>query len=205
MRKAFIGLSTPVGFDYLNSASRTTADQYSSPNPVLDSPFGLMLFFDELVFLSKSLCPENMRSLSFVNCLDELNVLPNVSAVEIESTRQAMKNGSGLKACYGTSFQESVSYAGVLDEMGVDNHSHGLKIGNFSGMANTDEYNLAIDLLFLEKLNDPSLELVTNSRLRLAQGATPEQWIAAKLTELLVIENISNYLTPSGPGRVKTK
>ncbi|MGI2112000.1 hypothetical protein ACRN9G_00160 [Shewanella frigidimarina] len=199
MRKAFIGLSTPVGFDYLNSATKTTADQKSSPNPILDSPFGLMLLFDKIIFLSKSLCPENMRNLSFVECLDEQGTLPLVTKDEIDLTISAMGNNKALKILPGLSFQDSVFDAGVFDGMGVDNHTHSLKIGNYQGFANSDANNLAIDLLYLSKLNDSSIELITNSRLRLAQNATPEQWTSSKLTELLVIENISNYLTPSGP------
>jgi hypothetical protein len=199
LRKAFIGLSTPVGFDYLNPATKTMADQKSSPNPILDSPFGLMLLFDKIIFLSISLCPENMRNLSFVECLDEQGTLPIVSKDEIESTISKMIDNNSLKVLSGSSFQDSVSDAGVFDGMGVDNHSHLLKIGNYLGFANSDTNKLAIDLLFLSKLNDSSIELITNSRLRLVQNATPEQWTSSKLTELLVIENISNYLTPKGP------
>jgi hypothetical protein len=33
-----------------------------SPNPILDSPFGLMLLYDELWFLTKDLCPTNLRN-----------------------------------------------------------------------------------------------------------------------------------------------
>ncbi|WP_345984757.1 hypothetical protein WCX49_08990 [Sulfurimonas sp. HSL-1656] len=199
MREAYIGLSTPVGFDYLNTATKTKADQTSSPNPILDSPFGLMLLFDKLVFLSKSLCPENMRNLPFVEFLDENGSLPFVSEEEIELaiTKIREQNNSRMKT--GISFQTAIQEAGVLDGIMVDNHTHSLKIGNYVGYANSDEYNLAIDLLYLSKLQGRTIELVTNSRLRPTHNLPTETWAGAKLTELLVIDNISNYLSPKGP------
>jgi len=203
MRKAFVGLSTPVGYDYKNHATKTKADQFSCPNPILDSPFGLMILFDKLIFLSKSLCPENMRNLPFVEFLDESNKLPFVSNEELNLISEEISNSfndTNRKSIRSDiSFQQSVKGAGVLDGMGVDNHSHGLHIGEYSGQANADESNFAIDLLFCSRLNDPSIEVITNSRLRPLQNLPREQWAKAKLTELLVIENISNYLSPGGP------
>lgn len=93
MRRAYIGLSTPIGYDYKNQATKTKADTYSSPNPILDSPFGLLLLFDELVFLTRSLCPENMRRLPYVSFLDETN-LAIVSTEEIETAIERAKKSN---------------------------------------------------------------------------------------------------------------
>ncbi|HDM8038418.1 TPA: hypothetical protein P0E05_001482 [Vibrio fluvialis] len=195
MRKAFVGLSTPVGYDYTNPATKTTSDQRSSPNPILDSPFGLMLLFDEIVFLSKSLCPENMRSLPYVTFLDDSKRLPLVTQEEIASVGNAALGRFG----YPHSFQEAIRNAGVLEEMGVDNHTHGLKFGEFNGFANSDERNLAIDMLFHSRLNDSSIELITNSNLRPLDTQDEDVWGKLKLTELLVVENIPNFLSKKGP------
>jgi hypothetical protein len=66
-RIAYVGLSTPVFYDYKYSARETNADTRSSPNPILDSPYGLLLLYDEIWFLTRSLCPDNMRDLPYVN------------------------------------------------------------------------------------------------------------------------------------------
>lgn len=195
MRKAFVGLSTPVGYDYTNPATKTGSDQSSSPNPVLDSPFGLMLLFDEIVFVSKSLCPENMRSLPYVTFLDESEQLPLVTKDEISSVHDLQLG----RFEYPHTFQEAIRSAGVLDEMGVDNHTHGLKFGQFEGLAASHERNLAIDMLFHSRLNDPNIELITNSNLRPLETSDEDVWGKLKLTELLVVENIPNFLTKSGP------
>ena len=51
VRIGYIGLSTPLAYDYSVDARRAPSDLHSSPNPLLDSPYGLMLLYDELWFL----------------------------------------------------------------------------------------------------------------------------------------------------------
>ncbi|PQO93336.1 hypothetical protein C5614_23960 [Massilia phosphatilytica] len=198
MRKAFIGLSTPIGFDYQNMATMTSADTTDSPNPILDSPFGLLLLYDELVFLSRSLCPENMRHLPYVSFLDDDERLASVSKEEMEA---AWRSASMLP--YGDAadvdFSEVIANAGLRDGMGVDNHSHALRIGPANLMANADAENMAIDALMCSRLGDPDLELVTNSRLQPWLQRKEAVEFQALLAQMLVIENIPNYLTPQGP------
>ena len=45
---------------------------WDSPNPIIESPLGLMIFYDEILFLCRSICPENMRNLPYVKFVDEL-------------------------------------------------------------------------------------------------------------------------------------
>jgi len=75
-RIAYVGLSTPVFYDYKYPAPQSKADTRSSPNPILDSPYRLLLLYDEIWFLTRSLCPNNMRTLSYVKFLDEENEVP---------------------------------------------------------------------------------------------------------------------------------
>lgn len=199
MRRAYVGLSTPIGFDYKNEASKAPADTFSSPNPVLDSPFGLLLLFDELVFLTRSLCPENMRHLPYVSFLDESGKLPIIDDGEIQ---QALENAWAAEAQQTVSvtpFRDSIQRAGVLKDMLVDNHSHGLSIGSIQTQANASLSNLALDFLILSKQKGSGLELVTNSRLQPKLEDASLGSTHLDLTELLVIQNIPNYLTPTGP------
>lgn len=45
-RRAYVGLSTPLFYDYSKDAKKTNNDKYSSPNPILDTPFGLFLLYE---------------------------------------------------------------------------------------------------------------------------------------------------------------
>ena len=201
MRKAFIGLSTPLGYDYGNQASKAPADLYSSPNPILDSPFGLLLLFDELVFVSRSLCPENMRSLPYVSFLDELSNTPLLTEEEYESAivvaNTVLERTISTRV---TSFPDTLRNTGAFEKMMIDNHSHGLTIGNVRGIqANPDFYNIAVDTLIYSKIHDPSLEMVLNTRFESKARTDYPAGSQARLTELLVIENIPNYLSLQGP------
>ena len=75
MRRAYIGLSSPIFYDFGNPAEQAYEDQYTSPNPILDGPLGLLLFFDELWFFTRALCPQNMRKVPYVRFVDEEGLL----------------------------------------------------------------------------------------------------------------------------------
>jgi len=199
MRKAFIGLSTPIGFDYNNRASQSPADVMSSPNPVLDSPFGLLLLFDELVFLTRSLCPENMRGLPYVSFLDEKNLLPHIAQDDIDAIWRAVRDASEEPIPNKISFRKALANTGVIDGMGIKKHSHWLRVGEIVVQAMSDLCNLSIDAYIYSRLNIPLLELVPNSRLQ--DQIDSEQRVANQslLTQIILIENIPNYLTPKGP------
>ena len=71
MRRAFIGLSSPLAYDYKPRLPLVDPRDGSSPNPILEDAMGLLLFYDELVFLSRHLCPADMRSLDYVSFLTD--------------------------------------------------------------------------------------------------------------------------------------
>jgi len=60
MRKAFVGLSTPLFYDYNNKKN------WKYPNPFLESPLGLVSMSDEIIFFDRSVCPKSMQKLPFV-------------------------------------------------------------------------------------------------------------------------------------------
>ena len=71
-RTAYIGISYPLLYDYEHQANKGPNDLSDSPNPIIESPLGLMIFYDEILFLCKSVCPNNMRNLPYVKFVDEL-------------------------------------------------------------------------------------------------------------------------------------
>lgn len=69
-RIAFIGTSYPVLYDTtrrIKSYGRVASD-----HPVLDSPNGLIILYDELWFLCRDLCPINMQEYPFVKYVDKM-------------------------------------------------------------------------------------------------------------------------------------
>ena len=136
MRRAYIGLSTPIAFDYQTTASKTKADLSSSPNPILESPFGLLLLFDELWFLTRSLCPQNMRKVPYVHFLDEEGLLADLSDLTYnriwERTNDCEKKFGPLEDLRNQTWDR---FSNLEQEMHIywssslDHHTHQLQIG----------------------------------------------------------------------------
>jgi hypothetical protein len=64
-RLAYVGLSGPIAYDYKNKLN------WQTPNPILEAPLGLMVLYDEIVFLDLIVCPKSMQKLDFVKFLTD--------------------------------------------------------------------------------------------------------------------------------------
>jgi hypothetical protein len=207
-RRAFVGYSTPLAYDYRNKASKapSDSDDSDSPNPILDSPFGLMILFDEIVFACRSLCPENLRNASFVRFLDEEGLAPDLSDIDYEKLETAAERLEklGKQALHAQPQKKVISRITTLRQSGiywsgVDNHSREITVGGFAKMGNQTLENVALDGLILERLGDDSLELVSNSLLQQFVDIDSSPLGQVKLAELLTINNIHSYQSPLGP------
>lgn len=199
-RIGYVGLSTPSFYDYGQQASKAPSDCSDSPNPVIEGAFGALLLYDELWFLCRSLCPENMRHLPYVKFLDECQLLPDIDPAWLPKPAEVF-NAVAL-----AHFRESSSaYATVKRDAGVywdaraDNHTHGLQVGahRLGGNSWAVE-NVLYDLQVVERLPD-AVELVTNSfssRLFKSEASSGDH---LKLVENLVLEGVPQHLSPLGP------
>lgn len=79
---AYIGLSGPTNYDYINTASPTRNDISSSPNPILENAFGLAIFYDEIWFLCESLCPNSLRGHPRIKYIDEILKKPPIPTLK---------------------------------------------------------------------------------------------------------------------------
>ncbi|MCF7981752.1 MAG: hypothetical protein K9K86_07180 [Pseudomonadales bacterium] len=199
-RIGFVGLSTPIYYDYRYKASRSEADLSSSPNPILEGAFGALLLYDEIWFLTKSLCPDNMRHLSYVRFLNEEgkvpevdpNWLPDGDTIFHPTSIEEFRNSSA-------DYEMVKQGAGIYWDAAADNHTHGIKIGEAVLGGNSWSLNNVIyDILMTERLPN-NVELLTNSfstRLFRSESSLNDQ---LKLTELLILENVPQFICPKGP------
>jgi hypothetical protein len=208
IRTAFVGLSGPLFYDYKNKASRTGADLSSSPNAVLVAPISLMLLYDEIWFLTRSLCPENLRQCAFVRFVDESGALDDLDPDDAQKWLEL--NSSSLEtAAYKIMREEFFDhYRDVLHNTGInwsnacDNHTHGLKIGPFEVGANSASFrSLLFDLYILEKLERPYVDLVTNPYLEKCLESSLFPAGKLSFSERLIGRRLLNWQTPSGPYR----
>jgi hypothetical protein len=205
MRIAYVGLSGPLFYDYGHLATPGPADMQSSPNPILDSPYGLLLLFDELWFLTRSVCPENMRKLDYVRFLDETGDLPDLSSIDVSDKVKEMSGDTHSIACWNRVRSLFTRYDRILATMGIDwgpspdNHSHELQIGTMKTHANAVSLESLLTDLDIVKHLGPNVEMVANSFGQRWLDTNHPTLSEADLAHVLVIERIPNYLSPEGP------
>lgn len=83
-RRAYIGISGPLAYDYKNQGDKFDSRESSAPNPLLEDSLGLLICYDELVFLSPHLCPRNMRELPYISYLNDRVDFSEVFPVALE-------------------------------------------------------------------------------------------------------------------------
>lgn len=200
-RIAYVGLSTPVFYDYKYLAARSKADTHSSPNPILDSPYGLLLLYDEIWFLTRSLCPNNMRTLSYVKFLDEKNEIPDINLDGLHTPEFLFgKHAIEEYSLVSRDYENVRKFLSINWERGQDNHTHGLQIGKWVlNGSSWDPLNVVIDIAIHSKL-PKNVEFITNTfteklfKIRINSTLNQE-----KLCHVLTIENIINAISPQGP------
>jgi len=204
MRIGFIGLATPIAYDYRTPASITKADQKSSPNPILDSPWGIMLMFDEIWFLTRSLCPENLRNSKFVKFIDESDLMNQINISDHKSFQEVKEHQNKFDQTLAqfSIFDQTVKTRGVNWDAGADNHTHALKIGNEILSGNWANYNnIYIDQMVLKRLRELSgkyIEYIPNTFTY--HWFSKESMISEKIltNEIIKIE-FPNFLHRKGP------
>lgn len=195
-RIAYIGLSYPLLYDYRNQASRSKNDMQDSPNPIIESPLGLMILYDELWFLCESICPDNMRRLPYVKFVDEL--FPDLYYEGAASVKNSFNLQIDINRTM--SFDDYIAKMNIKNWRGIDGHTHAFKIGDTVISGSGSENNLKFDIYIFQALQEKatdSIELVSNSRF-LMNGNT-ESNRDAEAAERIIVPNIPNYLNKQGP------
>ncbi|HYG49289.1 MAG TPA: hypothetical protein VD905_00225 [Flavobacteriales bacterium] len=197
MRRAFIGLSSPLGYNYANNFE----DNNGKPNPLLDSPMGLFLFYDEIWFINRRTCPVNCEKLPYVKFLDEEYNLNNLILDQFSWENQKIEKQihPNLQKFAGDRWIKSIEINVGKERWGIDNHSRHFKLGKIGVIPNPTIGNLMIDDYIA---NHYHLELITNSYTSVLASSTnvkSEDGLKNSLTQLLICENIPNFQLESGP------
>ncbi|WP_138438232.1 hypothetical protein [Marinobacter alexandrii] len=168
-KEAFVGLSSPIFYDYQNVAPKAPNDDRSSPNPVIENAIGLAIFYDEIWFVCESLCPASLRGQSNVKYLDkDLDPVVARSAVDIlslENENQSLLHTVGETARANfTGYWDAVKKAGTYwenEEPRMDNHTHGLNIFDKNLRASSNDPEIIVNDLECAKFLRMDLSLNT--------------------------------------------
>ncbi|MDZ4055462.1 MAG: hypothetical protein U1D69_00595 [Polynucleobacter sp.] len=205
MMKAYIGFSSPVGYDYVNEADKCESDLNSSPNPVLVGATGIFTLFDEIWFPCRSICPQSMRGLSYVRFLAEEFPTIQLDLDHVNRISEAVPSDVSLNAIHPDGFNAFMSkYYGISN--GVDNHTHGVSAFGQRISGNPSHRNLVLDLHILDQLDNeftPVLNGLTG-RMAFPEGLNwllnPAENNAIQLADrALSIHSLYDIVGPKGP------
>jgi hypothetical protein len=203
-RIGYVGLSTPSFYDYGYQATKAPSDTSDSPNPIVEGLFGALLLYDEIWFLCRSLCPDNVRHLPYVKFLDEANGVPSVDPDSLPDPdhvfdQAGLEEFSRASGVYQTVRDKARVHWNAL----ADNHTHGLQIGKISTYANSCSIEKVLfDMVVVDNLERDSgnkIEFITNSFTSslFKSGTTTAERL--ELTEAITISNVPQYLAKAGP------
>lgn len=201
-RKALIGLSSPIFYDYSQQGERLASELNSSPNPVLDGAYGLFFLYDEVWFLTRCLCPRNMRKASFVHFLDEEGLItPEVLETNIDRPEYFFADYQLRRfRDFHRSYWTTVRQVGIHWEARPDNHTQSLDVAGAKVSASSSvETNVIRDIALVARLGNHSFELITNTFTQNLFDRSFRQRQDASLAHELVIGRIPNYLGKLGP------
>ncbi|MGX1703545.1 hypothetical protein [Microbacterium sp. NPDC055357] len=206
---AFIGLAGPFGYDYRNPAPRVDERDGSSPNPVLENVLGLLLCYDELVFLAPQFCPADMRDLPYVRFLtdDPSSIEAAVAALtEFDAADQdGWMDGPSFELFSDISAEMCGPATG---EFAIDNHTHNLHVGRTEVVGNGMRLDNALrDLWVVAELGLSHTDVIFGSPAQEALNKELERELAdsqyfsttkrSAATQLAALQ-VPNVLGPSG-------
>lgn len=209
-RKAFIGLSGPIAYDYNNQSKNEFPSDHSSPNPILEDSMGLLLFYDELIFLSPQLCPKNMRSLDFVKFLINYEDFENKYSKALSKAEKIMvdkekSNFQKSNPLYINTIQTIINSSSNKENFLTDHHTHKFNLtSNIVVNAASLYFNLVyVDLQLIEEFNLKNCELIYNSGnyfvIEDASFSDTYNLDKIKVANQLIINHLPNYLLKDGP------
>ncbi len=200
-RIGYVGLSSPLFYDKKNAATRTANDESTSPNPILDGGVGAMLLYDEIWFLCRSLCPENMRNLKFVRFLDEEQMTPQLDLDEGEKEMfWSNLDPAARKAfrAHNADYQDTRRLLG-LKSGEIYTATYNLTINGFLTRGTSQNYaKLYMDVHAVNEMPD-SVELITNRITSLALNTDSRASNLAASAESILFRNIQEHLDLEGP------
>lgn len=215
MRRAYIGISSPIAYFY-DSEKQYFDDEWEW-NPILESPQGLVTLFDELWFLSRALCPANLRKASFVKFINEDSAFEPLLKGVSDTLSDGGIDGLLTKYPYVSHMLELNDYSSeqfpryneIISqvfghtpslEFPIDNHSAEIKVAGNSLRGNSMRVDfLAFDTVIVNSLAVGNVELVTNSFNHSAVKIDHPTFNDVRVSEGVTIKHIPVLQTPGGP------
>ena len=214
-KKAYIGISGPLGYDYKNQFEKIHHGESSSPNPIIENAMGVLLFFDEIIFACPQVCPKSMRELEYVKFLSELpdyenklkSINKRINAINIDIYRDLSEKldknnnyGEAVRSILGS----SVSFSALNTEPRflIDHHTHDFYLGGgeWTRASSFDIKGVLFDLEVIKEFDLINYNPIINSNTSIiAESFETKYRETHKLSNELIIRKIPNYINEYGP------
>lgn len=219
MRRALVGLSGPIAFDYANPSDVPVPwmDGEFQPNPILENTTGLLLCYDEIWFPTRDLCPVDMQNLPYVNFIEDDDILSTrciTAAAQFKEILSATTDREfpEISQIAGRTFEEI--RRGARFNLVADSHNRGTTMnGEHIGVgspwaAENSFIDAGIAIALSENLGSSarSIDVVSNSALSSALVTTTPtpvvgqglQWWQREAVDFLSPVRSVSYLGPQG-------
>lgn len=207
MKRAFVGLSTPLTYDYRNSVGEVGSG-FSVPNAVLENVTGLLLCYDEIWFVSREFCPSDLQDLPYVKFLTDFPEMWQRALIARDQFGHESFDAAA-NLIYDKrpgDYFETVNRIkqNLQFDFGPDNHSRGITPG--FGQGNAADARLFIQDVGIAASLDMGLDVITNSTMARALNAleergpkveTFEQWQIQAAEEVIAMRTV-DFLGPRG-------
>ena len=206
-RTAFVGLSGPLGYDYRRAGRRR-----GGPNPVLEGAMGLLLYYDEIVFVARGLCPANMRKLDYVHFLSdrddfhqEMSRVRNVGEIGAPDTYEPLPGTPEPMAMFHAAISEVTGQSSAMGDEGryrTDYHARVRAGGLLLPGRSIDPRAVIADWEIINAFGLEECDPIFNSASslsyqRMRRRASPTS--ATSIADRMVVSRIPDYLGPAGP------
>lgn len=194
MSKAYVGLTTPIGYDY------ELEQELGYPNPILEGPMGLFILFEEIWFLHPVLCPSNMRDLEYVKFIVDYESIDDykerLESYEPEAVEDMIPGSDDGPVIDIGQQQEIVNE--IWETKRWDNHGRIIE-GDFMPMTRSKDNHLLDATIASEHDFELITNTVSNSWLYEEVNQVQVDDGLLELTNRLLPIHLQNYRSQYGP------
>lgn len=213
MRRAFVGLSGPLAYCY---KQQSLGNSRPPPNPILEDSLGLLILYDEIVFLAPDLCPENMRHLPYVKFLSDRRDYAVTMGSVLTAAKQRYELNDKRDPQFGDPFAtykpaletvtgQSFRYDAAASKYVPDNHGRRFTVVDDISACGSSTWlqNVIADWTAVEQFGLADCEVISNSGnaifYRSLQADTEAERVKRAVGHALVLKGLPNYLDTDGP------
>jgi hypothetical protein len=185
-----VGFSSPIGYNF---SCNVESDR---PNALLDAPWGILIFYDEVWFLTRHLCPYNLQNLPYVRFVDkeyDLAALDLPTYDDYAKVRDSIPQPTRAEARRAL---DASLRANARPGWRIDTGGPVVKIGSKVFHSTPHPANLLVDDHVASILG---LDLITNGQTSLYAKQCVAANLAHLLTQCVMAEALPNFQALDGP------